>query len=335
MIGDLTTTDILVNEQRGDYFPPSEDKLALQKDSFLVCQRSCSMENIRFLSFSQKRFTGFRNFYEFEQKRVLLANETKIQILAYHPTDIARGVRLTRGQLLDGVGNGQNYNSQCLPDPTEQSTGMLLCCGGTYSNNRQDLLESQNINSRRQQNNRQKESLQNSAPIDASSELGASGNLPLQMINNEDLVVETGSHNTGGVQNVRSQRLKQFQEMRRSTLGEADTVPCQKFEVVTQYHMPENEKIIYAGFLYDQNPTFVLVITVNEVENCSYLSLGKINNSATSEHNIEDSEQELKKNLAKKLEVNPNTQKILQRNEGQMNMTLNLTPQTLKMLSET
>ena len=41
--------------------------------------------------------------------------------------------------------------------------------------------------------------------------------------------------------------------------------------------MPENEKIIYAGFLYDQNPTFVLVISVNELENCSYLSLGKIN----------------------------------------------------------
>ena len=149
MIGDLTTTDVLVNEQRGDYFPPSEDKLALQKDSFLVCQRNCSMEDIRFLSFSQKRFTGFRNFYEFEQKRVLLANETKIKILAYHPTDIARGVRLTRGQMLDGSGDGRNYNSQCLPDPTEQSNAILLCCGGTYSNNRQDLLEAQNINNRR------------------------------------------------------------------------------------------------------------------------------------------------------------------------------------------
>ena len=56
------------------------------------------------------------------------------------------------------------------------------------------------------------------------------------------------------------------------------------------------------------------------------MSLGKINNSATSEQNIEDSEQELKKDLAKKLEINPNAQKVLQRNEGQMNMTLNLTP---------
>ena len=70
--------------------------------------------------------------------------------------------------------------------------------------------------------------------------------------------------------------------------------------------MPENEKIIYAGFLYDQNPTFVLVISVNEQENCSYLSLGKINPQLASHGaGVDDSEQELKRNLAKKLEVNP------------------------------
>ena len=40
--------------------------------------------------------------------------------------------------------------------------------------------------------------------------------------------------------------------------------------------MPENEKIIYAGFLYDQIPTFILIITANEEEKCSYLSLGKL-----------------------------------------------------------
>ena len=68
MIGDLTINDVLHNEQRGDHFAVSSDKLLLQRDSFLVCQRSCSMDNIKFLSFSQKRFTGFRNFYEFEQK---------------------------------------------------------------------------------------------------------------------------------------------------------------------------------------------------------------------------------------------------------------------------
>ena len=75
MIGDLTSNDVLINEQRSDYYAPSDDKLLLQTDSFLVCQRSCQMNGIKFLSFSQKRFTGFRNFYEFEQKRVLIAND--------------------------------------------------------------------------------------------------------------------------------------------------------------------------------------------------------------------------------------------------------------------
>lgn len=81
--------------------------------------------------------------------------------------------------------------------------------------------------------------------------------------------------------------------------------------------MPENEKIIYAGFLYDQNPTFVLVITVNEEENCSFLSLGKINNSSAPDAvNLVDSEQEMKRDLQRKLEINPYAQKILRRNEG-------------------
>ena len=71
------------------------------------------MEDIKFLSFSQKRFTGFRNFYEFEQKRVLIANNNRIKVLAYHHTDIAKGVRLTR------LEDPRSSNSHCLPDPTE------------------------------------------------------------------------------------------------------------------------------------------------------------------------------------------------------------------------
>ena len=98
------------------------------------------------------------------------------------------------------------------------------------------------------------------------------------MINDSDLLdSETQSHVPMSLGNRRAQ----FLERGRSTLGEAETVQSQKFEVVTSYKMPENEKVIYAGFLYDQNPTFVLIITINEEENCSYLSLGKIN----SEHN--------------------------------------------------
>ena len=86
----------------------------------------------------------------------------------------------------------------------------------------------------------------------------------------------------------------------KHTPGETETVPCQKFEVVTTYTMPPSEKIIYAGFLYDQNPTFVLIISVNEQESSSYLSLGKIVSS------LEDSEQTLKRNLTRNLEENPN-----------------------------
>ena len=67
---------------------------------------------------------------------------------------------------------------------------------------------------------------------------------------------------------------------------------CQQFELVTQHQMPENEKIIYAGFLYDQIPTFILIITANEEEKCSYLSLGKLNPKTASHNGItfEDSQ---------------------------------------------
>ena len=126
MIGDLSTNDLVNNENR-DASAYNLDKLALQKESFLVCQRNCAVDNVRFLSFSQKRFTGFRNFYEFEQKRVLVANENQLKILAYHPTDIAKGVRLTR------CDDGRGVNGQWLPDPTEQGN-IMFCCGGTYGN---------------------------------------------------------------------------------------------------------------------------------------------------------------------------------------------------------
>ena len=113
MVGDLTANDVLFNENRADFYPLPSDKLPLQRESFLVCQRNCSIDNVKFLSFSQKRFTGFRNFYEFEQKRVLVANERQIKILSYHPNDIAKGVRLGNND------DTRGYNGQCLPDPTE------------------------------------------------------------------------------------------------------------------------------------------------------------------------------------------------------------------------
>jgi len=61
------------------------------------------MDNIRHISFSQKRFTGFRNLFEFEKKRILLASANQVRILSYHPIDISKGVRLTRNDENRGV----------------------------------------------------------------------------------------------------------------------------------------------------------------------------------------------------------------------------------------
>ena len=72
--------------------------------------------------------------------------------------------------------------------------------------------------------------------------------MPIQMINDEDLLDSESVH--APMASV-SQRKQQMLARQRSLLGESDTVPCQKFELVTKYAMPENEKIIYAGFLYD------------------------------------------------------------------------------------
>ena len=52
MIGELAANDVLTNENRADFYAFNLDRLPLQKDSFLVCQRSCSMDNVKFLSFS-------------------------------------------------------------------------------------------------------------------------------------------------------------------------------------------------------------------------------------------------------------------------------------------
>ena len=106
---------------------------------------------------------------------------------------------------------------------------------------------------------------------------------------------------------------------------------CQKFDLLCQHEMQEGELIRYAGFLYDQNPTFLMLITISPSENCSYLSLGKIQQS---EADLEQSEQIQKQKLMSKLQNNPYSHKLLQKHEGQMNMTLQLTPQTLQMLNE-
>lgn len=125
----------MINEQKGEVMGSfhGQMNLPLQNESFLVSHRSCSLADVKTLSFSQKRFNGFRNFYEFEQKRILLANENKIKILSYQTTDIARGTRFGRSDEVRGP------NSAHLPDPDEQ-TSAFLCCGSSYVG-KEDVVE--------------------------------------------------------------------------------------------------------------------------------------------------------------------------------------------------
>lgn len=78
------TNESRLDTQASQTYPAS---LMLQKNSFMVCQRSCEIKDCRFISFSQKRFVGFRDLYEFEKKRVLVASENQIKVLAYQPID--------------------------------------------------------------------------------------------------------------------------------------------------------------------------------------------------------------------------------------------------------
>ena len=40
---------------------------------------------LQFMSFSQRKFQGFRERYEFDQKRILLASGSRISLLGIHP----------------------------------------------------------------------------------------------------------------------------------------------------------------------------------------------------------------------------------------------------------
>ena len=191
----------------------------------------------------------------------------------------------------------------------------MLCCGGNYSTTRQDVVVSNSVATVRPVAISEKNS------VTLPGQEFEPEKVAIEMINQEDL--DQDAYQTPMASQVRRKLIRQ-------KLGEADLVPCQKFEQITHHTIPSNEKIIYAGFLYDQNPAFVLVITVNEEENCSYLSLGKISSGRDSK--IEDSEQAMKKKLVRKLEDNPHIHKVLKRNEGQVNMSLNLTPSTIKIL---
>ena len=55
-----------------------------QSESMLVFRRDCNLQNVQFLSFSQRRFVGFRQLYEFDHKRVIVANQNSVTVLSFH-----------------------------------------------------------------------------------------------------------------------------------------------------------------------------------------------------------------------------------------------------------
>ena len=66
------------DESRFDGGSGYPGNLMLQKNSFMVCQRACNIQECNYISFSQKRFIGFRDLYEFEKKRVMVASSNQI-----------------------------------------------------------------------------------------------------------------------------------------------------------------------------------------------------------------------------------------------------------------
>ena len=51
----------------------------------------------KFVSFSQRRFLGFRNRFEFDKKRILICSDNKLSIVAYD--QLERPYELYRGEL--------------------------------------------------------------------------------------------------------------------------------------------------------------------------------------------------------------------------------------------
>lgn len=79
----------------------SESKL---KSSKQIISFALQLENkIKFMSFSQRRFIGFRRRYEFDKKRLLLASNDELTVVGYDQLD--RPYELFKGCLND------NYSS--------------------------------------------------------------------------------------------------------------------------------------------------------------------------------------------------------------------------------
>lgn len=55
---------------------------------------------------------------------------------------------------------------------------------------------------------------------------------------------------------------------------------CSKFDILSEIEIESNEKIVHASFLDDNDPTFIVIITINEAEYCSYLYLAKVKSNS-------------------------------------------------------
>jgi uncharacterized protein YndB with AHSA1/START domain len=73
------------------------------------------MQGCKHVSFSQRRFVGFRKHFEFDSKRLLIANKVKVKILALKPNHLIKNTYDT------------TENRHSMPR-SYFSNGPLLCC---------------------------------------------------------------------------------------------------------------------------------------------------------------------------------------------------------------
>ena len=82
------------------------------------------MQNCTHSSFSQRRFLGFRNHFEFDSKRLLIANKTKVKVLSITQTPTNGKTKVKTNS--KGQGNQTGANSLF-------NQGGLLCCNNQSS----------------------------------------------------------------------------------------------------------------------------------------------------------------------------------------------------------
>ncbi|CDW74843.1 UNKNOWN [Stylonychia lemnae] len=168
-------------------------KLQLQKESKLLFHEHFNLSDCKFSSFSQKRFIGFRKHFEFDAKRLVIANQFRIKVLSIKQTNM-------KNQFKKSNDKNSTYKQSYL-----SQGGALFCC----QNNENDFFTSSSLNVTDYQN--------------------------LSSSRDRKLRLDTSSGNDN---------IKQICEWQ---------IP----------HKDSKEEIIFAGFLEDINPDFILVVTKN------------------------------------------------------------------------